>query len=290
MLAASFGQARRTPRCPDLPRLDGRLALVTGATGGIGLEIARGLARRGAELVLPCRNAAKGDALIARLGAGARARCVPLDLEDLAGVPPCADAIARIAAGRAVDVLVENAGVWPQRYALTRQGHEIAFGVNVLAHFALRRALQQRGLLRAARVVIVTGDIYVLERECTPDFAWQGARGGMRAYCRSKLGDLWIASELQRRCPELTVLCAHPGVVATNLGGSTGALGERIRGWLMLDAERGAQTPLFCATQPGLEKGAYFHNTYGRVRLPAGDPALDAASAARLWDVCEALA
>jgi hypothetical protein len=79
-------------------------------------------------------------------------------------------------------------------------------------------------------------------------------------------------------------------VVASSLGGDTGALGERVRRWLMIDCEAGAQTPLFCATQPGVEQGAYYHNTYGRVRLPAGDPALDSAAAARLWDVCEALA
>ena len=72
--------------------------------------------------------------------------------------------------GRRVDILVENAGIWPQRYATTRQGHEIAFGVNVLAHFVLRQQLQQRGLLRDGRVVVVTGDIYLPASDCAPDF------------------------------------------------------------------------------------------------------------------------
>ena len=137
---------------------------------------------------------------------------------------------------------------------------------------------------------MVTGDIYVLQSACTPDYVWQGPLGGMRAYCRSKLGILWVAGELQRRFPALTVHCAHPGVVATNLGGSGSALGRRVRRRLLIDAEHGAQTPLLCATQPGLAKGGYYHNTQGMVRLPAGDPALDAASAARLWDLCEELA
>jgi len=294
MAAASFGQARRTPRCPDTPRLDGRLAVVTGATGGIGLEIARGLARRGASLVLPCRNAGKGlrvvEALRAEAGADARIGCVPMDLEDLNAVRRGAAAIAQASLDRGVDVLVENAGVWPQRYAQTRQGHEIAFGVNLLAHFVLRRELADAGLLEAARVVVLTGDIYILASECTPDFRWRGRRGGMQAYCRSKLGNLWIASELVRRVPGLEVRVVHPGVVASNLGGISGGIAGWIKQRIMIPTELGAQMPLVCATQSGLENGGYWHNAHGRMRLREDDPARDAAAAAKLWETCEALA
>ena len=293
MLAASFGQARRTPRCPDAPRLDGRLALVTGATGGIGLEIARGLARRGAELILPCRNPAKGDALRERLRADgaepARVHLVAMELEDLESVRAGARAAAALASGRGVDLLVENAGIWPARYAQTRQGHEIAFGVNVLAHFALRRELAQSGLLARARVVVLTGDIYILESSCPPDSRWQGRAGGMRAYCRSKLGNLWIAAELLRRSPQLEVYVVHPGVVATNLGGRVGALGLRLKRLVMIEPELGAQMPLVCATQEGLANGAYYHNALGRMRLSERDPARDLRAAAALWDTCDAL-
>ncbi len=291
MLMASFGQAARTPRCPETPRLDGKLAVVTGATGGIGLEIARGLARRGAEVIAPCRDAGRGDVLLALLRAessGAH-RCVQLDLEDLESARACAAEIARLVSGRPIDVLIENAGLWPQQYRKTRQGNEIAFGTNVLGHFALRRALQDAGLLPAARAVVLTGDIYVLESDCTPDFVWKGPRGGMRAYCRSKLGNLWIASELQRRFPALTVAVAHPGVVATNLGGSGGVIGELFRRQLMLTPEQGAQMPLWCATQPGIEKGGYYHNVLGRMRLDDHDAARDSEAARRLWEVCERL-
>ena len=293
LLAATFGQARRTPRCPATPRLDGRLAAVTGATGGIGREIARGLARRGAELILPCRNPAKGAALLEQLrsdGGGAEPRLVPMDLEDLDTVRAGARELEALAAGRRIDLLVENAGIWPTRYARTRQGHEIAFGVNVLAHFALRQQLVRAGLLERTRVVIVTGDIYILESTCTPDSNWSGSRGGMRAYCRSKLGNLWIASELLRRSPQLSVYVVHPGVVATNLGGETGPVATRLKRLVMVDPELGAQMPLLCCTQEGLESGAYYHNALGRMRLDARDPARDSAAAARLWETCEALA
>lgn len=293
MRGASFGQARRTPRCPDTPRLDGRLAVVTGATNGIGLEIARGLAQRGAALLLPCRSPRKGEetaqTLRACAGAAARIELVPMDLEDLDSVRRAASEISRAAAGRPVDLLVENAGIWPREYAQTRQGHEIAFGVNVLGHFALRRELQRLGALAAGRVVVLTGDIYILASQCTPDYRWSGALGGMRAYCRSKLGNLWIAAELARRFPELEVRTVHPGVVATSLGGASRGAGGWIRRRLMITPEQGAQMPLICATQLGLESGGYWHNVHGRMRLAPEDPASDAASARALWQTCEVL-
>jgi NAD(P)-dependent dehydrogenase (short-subunit alcohol dehydrogenase family) len=197
---------------------------------------------------------------------------------------------ARRAAGQRLELLVENAGIWPRRYAQTREGHEIAFGVNLLGHFVLRRELRRLGALAAGRVVVLTGDIYVLARECTPDHRWSGPLGGMLAYCRSKLGNLWTAGELARRAPELTVCTVHPGVVATDLGGKTGALGGWLKRRVMIPPELGAQMPLWCATQPGLESGGYWHNVHGRMRLAPQDPASDAATAAKLWETCEALA
>lgn len=292
MMAASFGQEKYTPRCPETPRLDGRLAVVTGATGGIGLEIARGLARRGAELILPCRNLSKGQRVVEELRAAASAARIDLveaDLEDLESVRRGAAEIARAAARRRVRLVVENAGVWPRSYATTRQGHEIAFGVNVLAHFVLRRELAAAGVLDATRVVVLTGDIYILASACTPDFRWHGAIGGMKAYCRSKLGNLWIAAELVKRSPAFEVRVVHPGVVATNLGGDAGAAGHWFKRRVMISPEQGAQMPLICATQAGLENGGYWHNVHGRMQLAADDPARDSVAAATLWKTCEAL-
>lgn len=293
MLMASFGQKKRTPRCPDTPRLDGWLAVVTGPTGGIGLEIAQGLVRRGAELILPCRNLAKGqrvaEALRSTAESEARIDLVEADLEDLESVRRGAEAIAHAAAGRRVRLLVENAGIWPRSYATTRQGHEIAFGVNVLAHFVLRRDLAAAGVLEVTRVVTLTGDIYILASACTPDFRWNGAIGGMRAYCRSKLGNLWMAAELVKRSPAFEVRVVHPGVVATNLGGDAGAVGNWFKRRFMISPEQGAQMPLICATQPYLESGGYWHNVHGRMQLAPDDPARDGTAAARLWETCEAL-
>ena len=78
--------------------------------------------------------------------------------------------------------------------------------------------------------------------------------------------------------------------MATKLGGDAGALGERVKRALMIPPELGAQTPLVCATQEGLENGGYYHNTQGLMRLGARDPARDGAAAERLWELCESLA
>ena len=79
-------------------------------------------------------------------------------------------------------------------------------------------------------------------------------------------------------------------MVATDLGGDAGALGNRMKRLIMIPPALGAQTPLFCATQPGLESGGYWHNAHGGMRLAPGDPARDAEAAGKLWETCEVLA
>lgn len=288
----SFGQQRATQRCPATPRLDGKRALVTGGTNGIGVEIARGLLARGADVILPCRDPQKGnrvrDELLRAGGANARIDLVPMDLADLDTVRKAAGEIAAMTSR--IDVLVENAGVMERKRSLTPQGFERTFGINVLGHFVLRQQLLDAGKLPDARVVVLTGDIYALQSECTPDYAWRGPSGGLKAYCRSKLGNLWIAAELQKRHPELTVIVAHPGAIDTDLGGRAGTVGGWFKRTFMIDAELGAQTPLICATQDGLRRGGYYHNRFGLVRLREHDAARNAPAATGLWELCEQLA
>ena len=286
-------QKERSLLCPGQPRLDGRCALVTGGSEGIGLGTCRGLLERGARVVMASRSAAKGERACAQLrdelGADTPVSFLPLDLSDLPRVRQAAEALGAELGGERLDVLVCNAGLWPQRHGLSPQGHELAFATNVLGHFLLIRHLVSRRLAPDAVVVIVTGDIYVLASDCTPDYAYRSPLGGMFAYCRSKLGNLWLARELQRRHPELRVRVTHPGVVATRLGGARHGLAD-VRGRrMLLDAARGAQATLYCVTQPDLPDGAYVHNTLGIVQLADDDPASDTARAERLWDQCETL-
>ena len=286
-------QAESSPRCPNDPRLDGKLALVTGGARGIGLETSRGLAARGAEIIVASRDRQAAERLghETRSNLGRTTHHAALDLADLGALAASLDRIDAILAGRRLDILVANAGLWPTRYATSAQGHEIAFATNVLGHHALVRGLQGRDrLAHDARVVMLTGDIYILSEHCTPDYRYRSALGGQLAYCRSKLGNLWLARELARRFPELRAHAVHPGVIASQLGGLDGRAVRWCKDRMMLSVENGAQTSLFCATQPGLPSGSYFHNVMGRVGLAPEDPGADTAKASELWDRLEALA
>ena len=108
------------------------------------------------------------------------------------------------------------------------------------------------------------------------------------AYCRSKLGVHWLAHELQRRHPALHVIVVHPGVVASGLV-SEARMVKTVSSWTSLDPDRGAQTTLYAATQEGLPKNAYLHNTIGVVDLDTNDPAKNSAKAEELWSLCESL-
>lgn len=293
MTNAMWRQAARSLVCPEGPRLDGQRALVTGGTEGVGLGTSRGLLRRGARVIMASRSAAKGERaqtqLREELGDDASVSFLSLDLADLECVRDACRRLAAELGDERLDVVVCNAGVWPQRHNFSAQGHELAFATNVLGHFLLLRLLLESVLAPDARVVIVTGDIYILSSDCTPDYSYRTPFGGMIAYCRSKLGNLWIAGELQRRHPGLRVRVAHPGVVATGLGGTRRGIADRLSRRLMLDVDQGAQTVLYGATQTGLPAGAYLHNVHGLMRLADGDPGADVARAAQLWERCETL-
>lgn len=289
---AMVRQGSRTPVCPETPRLDGKRTLVTGGNAGIGFWIAHGLSVRGAAVTIAARREDLSRDAVSRISKETRngVDAVRLDLGDLRSIAEAAGKLAKAAREAPFDIVVLNAGVWPKGYGTSAQGHEIAFAVNVLGHHALLKRMLARGMLAAgSRVVVLTGDIYIMATTCTPDFKYSGAYGGMLAYCRSKLGNMWFAREFARHHPSLEVVVVHPGVVATGLvSGETGVMAGLNRS-LLLAPRTGAQTPLLVATQPGLGRAAYFHNVGGQMQLPANDPAVNANRAAHFWGVLEKL-
>ena len=186
----------------QIPPQRGRLAVITGATGGLGYETALALAGAGAEVLVTGRNAEKGRIAIERIKRAvpsANARFESLDLASLASIR--AFAASMTANGQPLDLLVNNAGVMdlPTR-RLTEDGFEMQFGTNHLSHFALTGLLLP--LLRKAQAPRVVNVSSLAHRGGKIDFDnLQGERKyrPWAAYEQSKLANLLFTFELQRR-------------------------------------------------------------------------------------------
>jgi len=290
----------------EIPSQFGKMAVVTGATGGLGYETALALAKAGTEIILTGRDDRKGQSAIEKIGReviGAKISYEHLDLASLASI---ADFAQRMGVRQSLDLLINNAGVMalPRRQT-TADGFEMQFGTNYLGHFALTARLMP--LLRRSsgpRVVSVSS---LAHRTGFIDFGdLQGARAysPWKAYGQSKLACLIFALELQRRSDaggwNLTSDAAHPGFSRTNLfasgpGGLLSVATDFAAPLFGHSAADGARPILFAATSPQAKPGAYYGpGGIGELRgAPA--PALimpqarDAATAARLWDASEKL-
>ena len=299
----------------------GRRALITGANSGVGYCAALELARKGAHVLLACRDRAKGEAALARLRAevpSAAAEVVLLDLASLASVRACAE--AELAQSVPLDLLIDNAGVMaPKRRLETADGFELQFGTNVLGHFALI-ALLLPALVRAAesqaqrpRVVTLASIAHKPGRLNFDDLQSAKRYSPMGAYQQSKLANLMLAFELDRRLrgagppmERVMSVAAHPGVASTNLfvAGEFHPVEKLLRraagvaiGALLNSQAEGALPTLYAATSPDAADGGYY-GPQGFMEMRGGDAgpakiaprALDRAAAARLWSECERLA
>ncbi len=264
-------------------------AVVTGASSGIGLYTALGLARAGMRVVMVGRDPARAEAarrfVLAR-SPGAPVEVALADFAALAQVRRLADEI--LAAHDRIGVLVNNAGLFSPGPRVSADGFELTFAVNHLAPFLLTNLLLDR--LRAsapARIVTIASEAHRGQRLDPALLAHPPDRSGMRAYGRSKLCNIIFARELALRLAGSGVVAAslHPGVVATGIGQKGGLfeLGWRLMKPFMLSPERGAETALFLATVPD---PAPFHGGYLiRKALVQPDPAArDGALARRLWE------
>ena len=290
----------------EIPSQEGRKAVVTGANSGLGLVAARELARAGAEVVLACRNTAKGEEAagsIAEQVPGARVEVEELDLADLDSVRSFA---GRFRSGRpGLDVLINNAGVMGSPRRQTADGFELQFGTNHLGHFALTGLLLgELGGREDARVVTVSSTAHKIGRINFDDL--QGERRYFRwwAYGQAKLANVLFALELDRRLrasgSTVKSLAAHPGYAATNLQTASPPLVDRTilrvtNALFAQGAEMGALPMLYAATKPGLEGGLFIgpdgfeeQRGYPKVTRPVR-AGRDEQTAKRLWSVSEEL-
>jgi len=291
----------------DVPDLTGRVAVVTGGNGGLGLATVDALAAAGAHVLVAARDRPKSaDAL-----AGVRERhpdaslwYVPLDLGDLDSVRAAAEQI-RSNHDR-LDLLVNNAGLMALPERRTADGFEMQFGVNHLGHWALTALLMEPLVAAdAARVVTVTSIAHHQGRQVDPaDPHLRNGYAPWKAYGQSKLANFHFGIGLQRRFEEAGVraasLIAHPGLSNTDLqrrtvreggGGASAPVWERLAARTGMSPTVGARPQLRAATDPGAHGGQFYGPRFGSFGPPVVLPILrrwDLDSGIRvLWEVSE---
>lgn len=296
----------------DLPSLNSKRAVVTGASSGLGLECATALAAAGASVVLACRDAGKGARALdtlRRRAPEAQAEVMALDLAELASVQRFAEAFS--AKYGALDILLNNAGVMALPLRNTKDGFEMQIGTNHLGHFALTgRLLEALAAAPAARVINVASLAHRWTRGLDlSDLNFE--RGGYNkwdAYGKSKLANLLFTFELDRRLRRagtpILAVAAHPGYSATNLGfvgpamedSALGRIGIAIGNRLFAQsAAMGALPLLYAAAAADVAGGDYIGP--GGLRQMRGYPekvgckrsARDPDTAAQLWTISEQL-
>ncbi|MEU2079008.1 oxidoreductase [Streptomyces sp. NPDC013489] len=286
-----------------MPDQSGRTALITGASGGIGLETARVLADRGAHVLLACRNVGRGRAAAARIGGSTEV--VRLDLA-------CLDSVREAAAWvharhERLDLLVNNAGVMFPSYRRTEDGFEAHFGVNHLGHFALTGLLLDlMTAVPGSRIVTVASLTHRAGLGAMDEGGARSSAGrrSLTAYGRSKLANLLFARELHHRLATAGAatasFAAHPGLSPTGLWQGdvprslrpVAAAGLR---WLAQPADRAAWPALRAATDRHVPGGAYLGPSQFFESRGAPAPARssrvsrDVAAQHRLWKLSEGL-
>ncbi|MGH0037937.1 MAG: oxidoreductase [Myxococcota bacterium] len=304
-----FGHDTTTDEVLEGLDLAGRLALVTGGSGGLGAETARALASRGARVVITARDLARGEAAAQAVRASTGnqdVRVEELELASLSSIRAFAERF--LDRHDALPILVNNAGVMACPFGKTTDGFELQFGTNHLGHF-LMTGLLAPALLRGApaRVVCVSSRGHQQSPVVFDDIQFERRPyDKWLAYGQSKTANILFAVELERRLGERGVHAhaVHPGVIPTDLARHMAPEDyEHIRkrapgGRMQLKTvESGAATAVYAATAPELEGrgGLYLEDCHvaevddsetaaGGVRSYALAPE----AAERLWSISEA--
>jgi NAD(P)-dependent dehydrogenase (short-subunit alcohol dehydrogenase family) len=294
----------------DIPQLDGKTVLITGANSGLGLESAKALASKGAHVVLACRTLAKARAAeqsIRAVAPNAKLSPQAVDLGDLSSVRGFAREVASTFS--TLDVLLNNAGVMATPYLRTADGFELQFGTNHLGHFALTGLLfELLAKTPGARVVTVSSSAHRMGVMRFDDPNWERGYAKWPAYGMSKLANLLFAYELARRCQIAGIgvrsVAAHPGVSSTNLFVRGPELAQQnLLAWgsnlftqlVGQPADRGALPQLYAGVAPDVADGEYFGpdglqelRGYPK-RVRSNSRSRDPQSMRRLWELSEKL-
>jgi NAD(P)-dependent dehydrogenase (short-subunit alcohol dehydrogenase family) len=271
----------------------GKVCLVTGANGGIGKEIARGLALKRATVIVAARNEERGKAAAEEISddtANPNVSFMKVDVSSRASVRAFAEACG--AAHEKLDVLVNNAGVWLSEKKESVDGIEMTWATNVLGYFLVTKLLlPQLEAAAPSRIVNVAssnakgldlGDVEYERRKYS----------GVAAYAQSKMADRmlsWAFAD-RLRAKKVTVNALHPGVVASEIAqDGTGAFGAIARVFFRVagvSPERGADTAVWLASSRSVSEqtsGYYVRRKEKRC------PFRDEAENEKLWALCEGM-
>lgn len=285
----------------DIPDMQGKTILITGANSGIGYEAASALAVKKAQVVMACRNMEKGQRAMQQIMEEypqAKVDLMEMDLSSMDQVRAfAADFLAKYPR---LHVLINNAGVMATPFRHTADGFELQFGTNHLGHFLLTGLLYER--LQGtpnSRVVTVSSYAHHAGRINFDDLQSERSYQKWQAYGQSKLSNLLFAKELQRRSEQAggnpISIAVHPGYAATNLQHTTWFF-SMLNPLVAQSQEMGALPTLYAATSPDVRGGEYIgpngflgQRGYPHLARPS-KAARDQATAQRLWQVSEELA
>lgn len=287
-----------------LPDLTGKIHFITGGNSGLGLETAKMLAEKNADIIIAARNPDKAEQaaeIVRPLGTGF-VETAALDLASLDSVRACAeDMRARFPE---LDSIINNAGIMQTPQLETADGFELQFGTNHLGHFLLNALMVDMLEARAGRIVVVSSIAHKYGQLNFDDLMHRDGYTPTKAYTQSKLANLMYAFELDRTLAasgsKVTAYACHPGYSNTNLQ-STGPrsfwrpLYKILNPLLAQDAARGAIPTVLAAAGEEAKRGAYYgpqsmSEARGRVSdALVASQALDENAAARLWRESETL-
>ncbi len=275
---------------------DKKRALVTGGSSGMGKETAIALAKQGYEVIVLCRNSARGELALQDIKRKSGSKAVYLAVCDLGNL----ESIRGFAADfknnyDSLQVLVNNAGViLPKRHE-TRDGYEQQFGVNHLGHFLLTNLLADLLMKSApARVVVVSSGAHKAGKLHFEDIHLKKGYSTFKAYSQSKLANVLFAYELADRLKGsgVTVNCLHPGAAATQIGINRetgfGSFATSLLKLFFQTPEKGAATAVYLASSPEVagETGQYY---YKKKPAQSSKSSHDKKLADRLWSLSEEL-
>ncbi len=273
-----------------------KTCLITGANSGIGKVTARELAKRGAQIIMLCRNEEKAEQAkedILKVCGHERVAIVLADLSSLTDIRRAAEQIN--ATYDKIDVLNNNAGlIMGNKRETTQDGFEMSFGVNHLAPFLLTHLLLDKVMESPqGNIINVSSEAHRIAKLDFNNLQYEKGYSGLKAYALSKLCNILFTHELSKKLQGTSVVTntLHPGGVASNFGKGTGSffnfMFQLARPFLSSE-EEGAQTSIYLATS---KEGANVSGLYFKDKKPVkpSKAAMSDFNAQKLWEVSEQL-